>query len=231
VLGQGNAKAVGGAAAWRPPARPPAKEVQAAPAPAAAPPSVNSKHKEGSSDGKHGSTFKKNDRVEAFWLEDNQWYPAEVLQVKSNNVFRIRFDGFVEEYDRPKEELRVKQGSVKAGGGAAARRPPARPPAKEVQAAPAPAAAPPSVDSKHKEGSSDGKHGSTFKKNDRVEALLLEDGKWYPATVLEVKRKNVYLIHFDDIEGDKEYRLHDLRVLGQGSANAGGGAAASSGHC
>jgi hypothetical protein len=232
VLEQGNAKAGGVAAVRRPPARAPAKEGQAAPAPAPAPPSVDLKHKGGSSDGKHGSTFKKNDRVEAIWHEDNQWYPAEVLQVKSNNVYRIRFDGFVEEYDRPKDDLRLlKQGIAKAGGVAAVRRPPARAPAKEGQAAPAPASAPPSVDLKHKGGSSDGIHGSTFKKNDRLEALLLEDGKWYPATVLEVKRKNLYLIRFDDIEGDKEYRLHDLRVLGQGSANLGGGAAASSGHC
>ncbi len=103
------------------------------------------------------STFKKNDRVEALWLEDGKWYPAEVLQVKP---YLIRFDGFVEEYTCTATDLRVlEQGSVKAGGGAAARRPPARPPAKEVQAAPAPAAAPPSVNSKHKEGSCDGKHG------------------------------------------------------------------------
>ncbi len=52
-------------------------------------------------------TFKKNDRVEALWLEDGKWYPAEVIQVKPHNVYRIRFDGFVEEYDRPKDELRV----------------------------------------------------------------------------------------------------------------------------
>jgi hypothetical protein len=53
------------------------------------------------------STFKKNDRVEALWLEDGKWYPAEVLQVKANNVYRIRFDGYVEEYDRPNDDLRV----------------------------------------------------------------------------------------------------------------------------
>ena len=104
--------------------------------------------------------FKKNDHVEALWLEDGKWYPAEVLQVKANNVYRIRFDGFVEEYDRPKDDLRVlEQSSAKAGGWAAARRPPARAPTKEVPAGPAPASAPPSVDSKHKEGSSGGKHG------------------------------------------------------------------------
>jgi hypothetical protein len=53
------------------------------------------------------STFKKNDRVEALWLEDGKWYPAQVLQVKANNVYRIRFDGYVQEYDHPKDDLRV----------------------------------------------------------------------------------------------------------------------------
>ncbi len=55
----------------------------------------------------------------------------------------------------------------------------------------------------------------------------LEDGHWYPAKVLEVRRKNLYLIRFDHIQRDMEVRLHDLRVPEQGGAKAGGGAAAS----
>ena len=51
-------------------------------------------------------TFQVNDRVEALWLEDGKraWHPAEVLEVKSNNMFRIRFDGYVEEYDFKKKK-------------------------------------------------------------------------------------------------------------------------------
>lgn len=56
---------------------------------------------------KSTSTFQVNDRVEALWHEDRKWYPAEVLQVKSQNIFHIRFDGYVEQYDYTKDFLRV----------------------------------------------------------------------------------------------------------------------------
>jgi hypothetical protein len=61
------------------------------------------------------STFQVNDRIEARWLEDNKWYPAQVLKVKSQTIFRIRFDGFVEEYDYTTDFLRVLE-QASAGG-------------------------------------------------------------------------------------------------------------------
>ena len=60
-------------------------------------------------------TFQQNDRVEAYWLEDGKWYPATVLKVVRNNLFRIRFDGFVEEYDYTTDFLRVLE-QASAGG-------------------------------------------------------------------------------------------------------------------
>jgi predicted nucleic acid-binding Zn-ribbon protein len=152
-------------------------------------------------------TFQVNDRVKALFHEDGKWYPAEVLEVKSNNTFRIRFDGYVEEYDFEKKNMRA---LGRAGGGAAA------PPAA----------------SENEEGSkckvdSALKSTSTFHVNDRVEALWLMDGKWYPATVSKVLRNNRFRIRFDDVEivAKQDYGQGDLRVLVQGSARAGGGAA------
>ncbi len=89
------------------------------------------------------STFHRNDRVEALWPSENKWYPARVCNVLAGNLFRIRFDGFTEQYDYPADQMRVLQkgempapneGGAKGGGGNQ------RPSAK--QAAPAPAQAP-----------------------------------------------------------------------------------------
>ena len=52
------------------------------------------------------STFKRNQIVQAFWPEDSKWYPARVLKVKPNDVFRIQFSGYVEEYDFHANQLR-----------------------------------------------------------------------------------------------------------------------------
>jgi hypothetical protein len=51
--------------------------------------------------------YKRNDHVEALWPEDGAWYPARVLQARSNGVFLIRFDGFVEKYMYPQDRLRA----------------------------------------------------------------------------------------------------------------------------
>jgi hypothetical protein len=156
-------------------------------------------------------TFKVNDRVEAFWRDDGEWLPAEVLKVARNNRFRIRFDGYAEKYVFKMHDLRMpEQGSARAGGGAAV--PPA---ASENEGG-----------SKCKVDSTL-KSTPTFKVNDRVEALWLMDGKWYPATVSKVLRNNRFRIRFDDVEivAKQDYGQGDLRVLVQGSARAGGGAA------
>jgi hypothetical protein len=62
--------------------------------------------------------FQVNDRVEAFWRDDGEWHPAEVLKVVPNNRFRIRFDGYRENYVFKMQDLRVPgQDSARAGGG------------------------------------------------------------------------------------------------------------------
>jgi hypothetical protein len=63
------------------------------------------------------STFQHNDRVEALWPEDGKWYPAQVLKVKANNFFRIRFDGYVEQYDYQAHQMRIPERSRARGGG------------------------------------------------------------------------------------------------------------------
>ena len=64
------------------------------------------------------STFNHNDRVEALWSEDGKWYPAQVTKVLPGKMFRIRFDGFVEQYDYQADLMRVPtKGSAGVGGG------------------------------------------------------------------------------------------------------------------
>jgi len=65
------------------------------------------------------STFQHNDRVEALWPEDGKWYPARVLKVNANNFFRIRFDGYVEQYDYQAHQMRIPERSHARGGGGA----------------------------------------------------------------------------------------------------------------
>ena len=65
------------------------------------------------------STFNHNDRVEAFWASDSKWYPAQVLKVKGNGMFLVRFDGFPEKHDLPADQLRAPMKSNARGGAAA----------------------------------------------------------------------------------------------------------------
>ena len=59
--------------------------------------------------------FQVNDRVEAFWRDDGEWHPAEVLKVVPKKGFRIRFDGYAEKYVFKVQRLRVPgQGSARA---------------------------------------------------------------------------------------------------------------------
>jgi hypothetical protein len=98
---------------------------EAAPAPASAPPPVASANEGGSkctvdSTLKSTPAFQVNDRVEAFWRDDGEWHPAEVLKVVPNNRFRIRFDGYREKYVFKVQRLRVpEKGIARDGGGAA----------------------------------------------------------------------------------------------------------------
>ena len=59
--------------------------------------------------------FQVNDRVEAFWRDDGERHPAEVLKVVPDNRFRIRFDGCLENYVFRMQDLRV-PGQDSAGG-------------------------------------------------------------------------------------------------------------------
>jgi hypothetical protein len=52
------------------------------------------------------STFKNNERVEAFWGNDCKWYPARIVQVMSNGIFRIKFEGYTGNCDFPVDQLR-----------------------------------------------------------------------------------------------------------------------------
>jgi hypothetical protein len=156
-------------------------------------------------------TFQVNDRVEAFWRDDGEWHPAEVLKVVRNNRFRIRFDGYLEKYDFKMKDLRMpEQGSARAGGGAAA------PPAASENEGGSKC----TVDSTLKST-------PTFQVNDRVEAFWRDDGEWYPAEVLKVVRNNRFRIRFDGYAGKYVFKMQRLRVPEQGSARAGGGAAVS----
>ena len=49
---------------------------------------------------RHSACFKQADRVEAYFHEDDQWYPARVLKVKANgSSFLIRFEGYSEKIE------------------------------------------------------------------------------------------------------------------------------------
>ena len=80
-------------------------------------PNQASKKKVGSL-GMPRSTFNHNDRVEALWSEDGKWYPAQVLKVKGNGMFIIRFDGFPEKHNYQADLMRVPtKGDAGVGGG------------------------------------------------------------------------------------------------------------------
>jgi hypothetical protein len=120
------------------------------------------------------STFHHNDRVEALWPSENKWYPARVCNVLAGNLFRIRFDGFKEQYDYPADQMRLLQkgempapneGGAKVGGGNQ------RPSAK--QAAPAPAQAPIS-DPSSSGPRTDGANKSKRNQSDKRKADLAE---------------------------------------------------------
>ena len=120
------------------------------------------------------SIFHRNDRVEALWPSENKWYPARVCNVLAGNLFRIRFDGFTEQYDYPADQMRVLQkgempapneGGAKGGGGNQ------RPSAK--QAAPAPAQAPIS-DPSSSGPRTDGANKSKRNQSDKRRADLAE---------------------------------------------------------
>jgi hypothetical protein len=66
---------------------------------------------------------------------------------------------------------------------------------------------PTAFESSHSELSSP----SNFKENDCVQALWAEDGKWYPAHVLEVKPGGVYSINFDGWVEEYDFRAHQMR--------------------
>ena len=111
-------------------------------------------------------TFQQNDRVEAYWLEDSKWYPATVLKVVRNNLFRIRFDDVEKKAGREygSHDLRKKGAAPPADSAKEAAAAPVCAPAqaeaaKEAAPAPAsaPASAPPPVASTKEGGSSNGK--------------------------------------------------------------------------
>lgn len=56
------------------------------------------------------------DRVEAYWPDDDNWYPARVIKVKGNGVYLIRFDGFDEKYLRSTSRMRVRKSTNVDGG-------------------------------------------------------------------------------------------------------------------
>ncbi len=82
------------------------------------------------------STFKRNQIVEALWPEDGKWYPARVVGVLGI-LFRIQFDGYVEQYDFQAHQIRELVHDVaRVRGGNQ------RSSAKEAAPQPAPALAP-----------------------------------------------------------------------------------------
>ena len=175
-------------------------------------------------------TFQQNDRVEAHWLEDSKWYPATVLKVVRNNLFRIRFDDVEKKAGREygSHDLRKKGAAPPAASAKEAAAAPVCAPAQAEAAkedAPAPASAPPHVASANEGGSkctvdSTLKSTPAFQVNDRVEAFWRDDGEWHPAEVLKVVPNKGFRIRFDGYREKYVFKVKDLRVPEQGSARA-----------
>ena len=53
------------------------------------------------------AAFNQADRVEAYWPDDGNWYPARILRVKGKGVFCIRFDGFPDKLEVSSRDLRI----------------------------------------------------------------------------------------------------------------------------
>jgi hypothetical protein len=52
--------------------------------------------------------YQKADHVEAYWPDDDSWYPARVLKVKGNGtVLCIRFDGYSEMLEVSSRDVRI----------------------------------------------------------------------------------------------------------------------------
>jgi hypothetical protein len=132
--------------------------------------------------------FQQNDRVEAHWFGDGKWYPATVLKVVRNNLFRIRFEDVKMKagHDYGAHDLRKKGAAPPADSAKEAAAAPVCAPAQAEaakEAAPAPASAPPPVASANEGGSkctvdSTLKSTPAFQVNDRVEAFWRDDGEW-----------------------------------------------------
>ncbi len=124
---------------------------------------------------------------EYVWVEweEGSYYPAYIVQKKSNNRYRVHFDGYETRWD---EEVTLDRIRGRIDGGPVA--PP--PPPKKVQRAretagekPAPAASVPAPVSNYKEG-------------DKIRVRWR--GSIYKATVISVIKTDQVLVHYDGLE-------------------------------
>lgn len=53
------------------------------------------------------AAFKQADRVEAYWPDDDNWYPARIVRVTGKGVFCIKFDGFPDRLEVSSRDLRI----------------------------------------------------------------------------------------------------------------------------
>ena len=52
--------------------------------------------------------YQQADHVEAYWPDDDSWYPARVLKVKGNGtVFCVRFEGYPETLEVSSRDVRI----------------------------------------------------------------------------------------------------------------------------
>lgn len=136
--------------------------------------------------------YRVGDYVLVEWGDENQFYPAYIIEKRSKTRFRVHYDGYPSRWDEEIGLPRI-QGYVEG-------EPPHPPPPKRVRLA---------------RGLKPKKEGETpvspFKEGDKVRVRWREST--YRATVLEIVSANELLIHYDGHESAWDEVIETSRVV------------------